>query len=113
MILNLLTQNEPFEPTIGWYITVAILALLCIAPWIGLIIYSFTKKFRIRFYDNNILVDTKMLKKNEDIVFPALTKEGYEVAGWYLDQEFTKKFVETKMVPRFLKVYVKWSEKNV
>ena len=110
LILNMLEQVEqaPLEsPTWAWVILLIVLT----TPWIGLIVYLITIKYRVRIFVNGHLVSTTYLKAGESIKDKVIMpyKENSE-AVLYLDEDLTEPLQEDKMPKQNLKLYVKYIE---
>ena len=105
---NFLAENQPIgleSPDWYWYILLVILFL----PWIFLIIYICTMKYRVRIFVNGHLVSTTYLKAGEvirDRVIVPYQENCLTVL--YLDEELTEEFVAEKMPKQNLKLYVKY-----
>lgn len=96
-------------PTVRWYIGMGMLVLLLFAPWIFLIIYANTLKYRIRVFSGDSLIATYYYKKNDPIApINIPDAPGFKVEGLYLDPDFYTPFTYEKMPKQYLKVYVKW-----
>lgn len=69
-------------------------------------------KYAIKFESNGgTPVKTVRVAKNESIVLPAdPEKPEFVFAGWYIDKELTKRFIDTKLKRRGgIKLYAKWA----
>lgn len=69
-------------------------------------------KYAIKFESNGgTPVKTIRVAKNESIVLPAdPEKPEFIFAGWYIDKELTKRFIDTKLKRRgSIKLYAKWA----
>lgn len=98
-------------PTVRWYIGMGMLILLLFAPWIFLIVYANTLKYRIRVFSGETLIATYYYKKNEPIAKIDVPTVGeFKVEGLYLDSDFYTPFTYTIMPKQYLKVYVKWQK---
>lgn len=110
ILFKILEQVEvtPLEsPTWAWIILIVVLT----TPWIGLIVYLITLKYRVRVFVNNHLISTVYLKAGESILDKLVLpyKENCEVV-LYLDEELTRPLLEDKMPKSNLKLYVKYIE---
>jgi hypothetical protein len=110
LIFNILADSQmaPLEsPTWAWIILLVILTL----PWIGLIVYVCTLKYRVRIFVNGHLISTTYLKAGQSIrdhvILPYLENTFVEL---YLDENLTEKFVQDEMPKQNLKLYVKYIE---
>lgn len=109
MIYNLLASS-PAPPTWWWPCIIALIAVLFI-PWIVLLIYALTVKYRVRLYSEGNLIGTYKFKKNtllSEIKLPE--RKGYVVEGLYRDEEFMLPLEFDKMPNKNLKLYIKWIE---
>lgn len=109
MIYNLLASS-PAPPTWWWPCIIALIAVLFI-PWIVLLIYALTVKYRVRLYSEGNLIGTYKFKKNtplSEIKLPE--RKGYVVEGLYRDEEFILPLEFDKMPNKNLKLYIKWIE---
>lgn len=100
--------NAPTWWWVGMFVLIAVLAL----PWIALLIYSLTVKYRVRVYSNGFLVSTQKFKAKTPLSELQLpTKEGYIIEGLYRDEEFILPLEHEVMPKQNLKLYIKWQEK--
>lgn len=116
LIINLLTDtNTPKpEPTapVWWWVGMAIIIAVLSIPWIVLLIYSLTVKYRVRIYSNGFLVSTQKFKAKTPLSELELPKnEGFTIEGLYIDEEFILPLEYEVMPKQNLKIYVKWQQK--
>ena len=69
------------------------------------------KTFTVTFVSNNGAENTTVeVAKASDIKLPEVTKEGYELAGWYLDEAFASEFSSSVALDSNITLYAKWNE---
>lgn len=57
--------------------------------------------------------EIKYVKKNETVTLPNYTRTGYDLSGWYLDDEqFAHKWEASTKVDRDIVLYAKWTPKK-
>lgn len=104
------TQNTDFNPPTSFWIGMGILIVILLVPWIVLLVYTLTLKYRIRVFSGDHLVATYMLKADQKICIKYPRRDGYEVEGLYRDDTFMLPFEYKKMPKQNLKVYIKWEK---
>lgn len=68
-------------------------------------------KFNVTFVlNNNDANQTIEVSKASDIKLPSVSKEGFELEGWYLDESFSVKFDSSKELDKNITLYAKWNE---
>ncbi|MCI6508018.1 MAG: hypothetical protein PUH11_07470 [Bacilli bacterium] len=102
--------NQEFDPPKSFYVgVIIIIAILCI-PWIALLIYALTLKYRVRLFSDNILIGTYKFKKGEKFLekMELPTRKGCKIEGLYRDEEFMLPLEFEEMPNRNIKLYIKW-----
>lgn len=95
-----------------WWLGMSLLIAILALPWIGLLIYSLTVKYRVRVYSNGFLIIDKKLKAKTPLsVLELPTKDGYVIEGLYRDEEFILPLEDEVMPKKNLKIYIKWQGK--
>lgn len=103
--------QAPDAPT-WWWVGMSILIAVLALPWIALLIYSLTVKYRVRVYSNGFLVSTQKFKAKTPLSELQLpSKEGYVIEGLYRDEEMILPLEHEVMPKQNLKIYIKWQEK--
>ena len=110
-LFNILADSKSTDlnsPIWMWVILLIILA----SPWVALLVYALTVKYRVRVFSNDHLISTVYLKSGQSIkdTVPLPSINGYEIEGLYLDPEFTEILSYDAMPKQNLKLYVKWIE---
>ena len=106
------TENQKADLLLNpifWLICIGALILLIV---IIVLIVKFAR-YRVKFYSNGgSRVKSVTARKGESFVMPDNpTREGYIFAGWFEDDELTRRFVTTEIARRKgLKVYAKWAQ---
>lgn len=75
-----------------------------------------TKEYSVFFYDGDseaILLKEMKVKEGEAVADPALTKEGYIVAGYYSTPALVREFDFTAKITKDTKVFVAWKSSVV
>lgn len=87
-----------------WNIFEIIVILICVIPWLCLIIYLlFFKKYIVNFYIDNQLVHQAKYRKNQ-----LVTPYQYEnISEWYIDEECTIVYEFLRSTNTNLKLYAK------
>ncbi len=89
----------------NWDIFKIIVILLGILPWIALIIYLCTMKYRIRYFVNGQLVHTVYYKRKQSIQPYQYQTENQTIDQWYQDAEGKQPFVLEQMPSENIRVY--------
>lgn len=89
----------------NWDIFKIIVILLGILPWIALIIYLCTMKYRIRYFVNGQLVHTIYYKRKQSIQPYQYQTENQTIDQWYQDAEGKQSFVLEQMPSENIRVY--------
>lgn len=89
----------------NWDTFKIIVILLGILPWIVLIIYLCTMKYRIRYFVEGQLVHTIYYKRKQSIQPYQYQIENQTIDQWYQDAEGTQLFVLEQMPPENIRVY--------
>ena len=116
MFLTQLSEELPKKvmsdaPWWWWVGLFAIVAILSI-PWIWLLIYSLTVKYRVRVYSNGFLIIDKKLKAKTPLSELELPKrDGYIIEGIYRDPTFMLPLEDEVMPRKNLKLYIRWQQK--
>lgn len=86
--------------------------LFCFLPWLGLLVYSLLKKFKITFVVSDDLPEIKLyFKAKAKITLPAEpVKEGYQFIGWYNDPDFEEPFIYETMPGKNLRAFAKFEK---
>jgi len=114
-LINLLAEEvQPFNPTTSFYVGFWALILILLLPWVFLLVYCLTLKYRIRLFSGNILVGSYKLKANAPILasIELPKRNGYKIEGLYRDEEFMLPLEYEKMPKENLKIYIKWVEET-
>lgn len=110
ILFNILAEAEQFNPPKSFYIGLIALMVVLILPWIFLLIYCLTLKYRVRVFSDNILIGTYYFKAGVQFL-PLIempSREGSHVEGLYLDSEFKLPLEYQTMPKKNLKIYIKW-----
>ena len=89
----------------NWDTFKIIVVLLGILPWIALITYLCTMKYRIRYFVNGQLVHTVYYKRKQSIQPYQYQIENQKIDQWYQDAACTQQFVLEQMPSENIKVY--------
>lgn len=111
LLFKLLTEVEPApleSPVWAWVLLVVLLT----TPWLGLIYYLITLKYRVRVFVNGHLFSTTYLKAGQSISNSVIIpyKEYHDVV-LYLDEELTTPLLDDSMPKQNLKLYVNYVER--
>ncbi|MCM1259577.1 MAG: hypothetical protein NC182_01370 [Prevotella sp.] len=89
----------------NWDMFKIIVILLGILPWIALIIYLCTMKYRIRYFVEGQLVHTVYYKRKQPIQPYQYQTENQTIDQWYQDVDGTQLFVLEQMPAENIRVY--------
>lgn len=89
----------------NWDTFKIIVILLGILPWIALIIYLCTMKYRIRYFVDGQLVHTIYYKRKQPIQPYQYQMESRTIDRWYQDANGTQLFVLEQMPSENIRVY--------
>lgn len=109
-IVNAEGTNE--KPGVFWYISVAVIIVLVMVPWIYVIVkFGILRKLRIRFFDQTEeILPAIYLKRGSKIELSTPVKEGYTFDGWFYDPELTEPFIDIVMPDFNMKLYAKFTK---
>lgn len=104
--------STDFNPPSSFWIGMGILLAILFIPWIVLLVYALTVKYRVRVFNQGHLIATYKFKANEEIKIDLPSRQGYEVEGLYRDDTFMLPLEYHQMPKKNLKIYIKWKKIN-
>lgn len=112
LLLEVVEETE-FNPPSSFYIGLGILLFILIIPWIALLIYCLTLKYRVRLFSDGILIGTYKFKAGTEFVslLEIPVRHDSQVEGLYRDDSFMLPLEFEKMPKENLKLYIKWEKK--